>query len=141
MSQENVEIVRRFWDASDRQDLQAVFALYDPAVVWVQHSGPFDMQGTYLGHDGVRKAWRDWVESFKTVAVHAHTFIDAGESVIVGWRMSGEGKASDAPAHIPGWSIHTLRNCRLIRIDVFNTKAEALEAVGLSEQDAHADSS
>ena len=91
------------------------------------------MHGTYLGHEGVRQAWRDWLVSFKTLGVHAHTFIDAGESVIVGWRMSGEGKASEAPVDLPGWSIHTLRNGRLIRIDVFSTEAEALEAAGLSE--------
>jgi ketosteroid isomerase-like protein len=140
MSHETVEIVRRFWDAWERDDRQAVFALYDPAIVWVQHSGPFDMHGTYLGHEGVRQAWRDWVASFKTVEVHAHTFIDGGDSIIVGWRMSGEGKASEVPVDIPGWSIHTLRNGRFIRIDIFASEAEALEAVGLSEQDAHADS-
>jgi ketosteroid isomerase-like protein len=133
MSQENVEIVRRFWGAWERGDLQAVFALYDPAIVWVQHSGPFEMHGTYLGHDGVRRAWRDWLVSFKTLEVHADTFIDAGESVIVGWRMSGEGKASEVPVDLPGWSIHTLRNGRLIRVDVFSTEAEALDALGLSE--------
>jgi uncharacterized protein len=140
MSQENVELVRRFWDNWERGDLEAVFALYDPDILWVQHSGPFEMHGTYLGHDGVRKAWRNWLESFKTVDVQPNTFIGAGESVIVGWRMSGEGKASEAPVDILGWSVHTLRNGRLIRVDVFGTEPEALEAVGLSEQDAHADS-
>ena len=54
--------------------------------------------------------------------------------------MSGEGKASEAPVDILGWSVHTLRNGRLIRVDVFGTEPEALKAVGLSEQDAHADS-
>jgi hypothetical protein len=73
------------------------------------------------------------VGSFKTLEVHADTFIDAGESVIVGWRMSGEGKASEVPVDLPGWSIHTLRNGRLIRVDVFSTEAEALDALGLSE--------
>ena len=133
MSQESVEIVRRFWDAWERGDLEAVFALYDPAIVWVQHSGPIEMQGAYLGYDGVRRAWRDWLVSFKTLEARANQFVDAGESVVVGWRMSGQGKASEARVDLPGWSIHTVRNGRLIRIDIFGTEAEALEAVGLSE--------
>lgn len=99
------------------------------------------MHGSYLGHDGVRRAWRNWLESFKTFEVHANSFIDAGEiGVIVGFLMSGHGKASEAPVDLPGWSIHTLRNGLIIRVDVFTSKAEALEVAGLSEEDAHADS-
>jgi hypothetical protein len=67
----------------------------------VQHSGPIEMHGAYLGHEGVRRVWREWLESLKTFDVHAETFIDAGDGVIVGWRMSGRGKASEAP---PVWS-------------------------------------
>ena len=33
-----------------------------------------------------------------------------------------------------------LRSGRAVRVDVYGSAAEALEAVGLSEQDAHADS-
>jgi ketosteroid isomerase-like protein len=140
MSQENVEIVKRFWEAWERRDLEEVFAAYDPAIVWVTHGGPIDQSGAYLGYDGVRRAWGDWMASFEGVENHAETFIDAGDCVVVSWRMSGLGKKSQAPVDISGWSIHTLRNGLLIRIDVFDTKAEAFEALGLSEQDAHADS-
>ena len=52
--------------------------------------------------------------------------------------MSGRGKTSDAPVDVSGWSVHTLRTDLLIRVDVFETRGEALEAVGLSEQDAPA---
>ena len=34
--------------------------------------------------------------------------------------------------------VWTLRDRKVIRLDTYSTKAEALEAVGLSEQDAHA---
>jgi hypothetical protein len=60
--------------------------------------------------------------------------------VVVGWQISGRGKASKAPVSVSGWSIHTLRNRLLIRVDLFDTKREALEALGRSEQDALADS-
>jgi hypothetical protein len=38
------------------------------------------------------------------------------------------------------WNVYEIRNCLVIRVEVFETKADALNAVGLSEQDAHADS-
>lgn len=141
MSEENLEIVRRFWNAWERGDLETIFGLYDPAIVWVNHGGPVEIRGVYVGYDGVRRVWREWLESFKEVENHPREFIDAGDSVVVSWQMSGRGKASGAPVEQFGWSIHTLRNGLLIRIDVFDTKAEALEALGLSEQDAQANSS
>jgi ketosteroid isomerase-like protein len=138
MSRENVEIVRRFWIAWEKGDLETIFAHYDPAIVWVNHGGPAEFRGAYLGHDGVRRVWGEWLESFKDFENHAETFIDAGENVIVSWRMSGRGKASEVPVDQSGWSVHTIRNGLLIRIDVFDTKAEAFEAVGLVEPDADA---
>jgi hypothetical protein len=35
--------------------------------------------------------------------------------------------------------VYTVRNSRIIFVESFRDHAEALEAVGLSEQDAHAD--
>ncbi len=87
MSQENVEIVRRFWEAWEQGNLEAVFAVYDPAVVWVSHTGPIEMRRTYVGHDGVRRAFQEFLEPFENVENHADTFIDAGESVVVGWQI------------------------------------------------------
>ena len=33
MSQENVELVRRSWEAWERGDMEAIFAFYDPEIV------------------------------------------------------------------------------------------------------------
>ena len=132
MSQENVEVVRRMWDAWERADLETVFCLYDPAIVWVNHVGPVEAQGAYLGHEGVRRTWREWLAPFETFEAHAEAFIDAGDSVVVSWWMSGRGKTSGAPGDRSGWSVNTIRNGLVIRVDLFDTETEALEAVGLS---------
>jgi ketosteroid isomerase-like protein len=134
VSRENVEIVRRIWTAWGEGGPETIFAAYDPAIVWVNHSGPAEIRGTYLGYDGLRRMWREWLEPFKKFENHAETFIDAGESVVVSWRMSGRGKASDVPVDVSGWSVHPLRNGLVIRTDVFDTKAEALNVVGLVEE-------
>jgi ketosteroid isomerase-like protein len=42
MSQENVDAVRSLWDAWERGDVESVFEIYDPAVVWDQPSKPSD---------------------------------------------------------------------------------------------------
>jgi ketosteroid isomerase-like protein len=52
------------------------------------------------------------------------------------------GRRLDTEAEVVAESagVYLLRNGKIARIDFYIDRAEALEAVGLSEQDAHADS-
>ena len=143
MSQENVETIRRVWEAAERRDEQSVFALYDPSIVWESGSiGPLELGGgPYHGHAGVRQFFRDWLESFGSYAAHATTFIDAGDDqVLVGYLVSGRGRGSGVEVEMSRWNVYRLTNGLVTHVEIFDSKAEALEAVGLSEQDAHADS-
>jgi ketosteroid isomerase-like protein len=133
MSQENVEIVRRVWEAAERRDTDAVFALYDPAIVWEsRYVGPIE-GGLYHGHEGVRQFFRDWLESFETYHAQAETFIEAGSKVVVGYRVSGRGQGSGIEIEMSRWNVYGIRNGLVIRVEIFESKAEAFEAVGLSE--------
>jgi uncharacterized protein len=138
MSQENVEIVRGVWEAWERGDTDAVFALYDPAIVWEAHGDPIfggsPVDGLYQGHEGVRQFFREWRESFDAWQAHAETFIDAGDNVVVGYRASGRGKASGAEiGNRVFWLVYRIRNGLVVRIHLFANKALALVAAGLSE--------
>jgi ketosteroid isomerase-like protein len=134
MSQENVEIVRRIWRASDAG---SVLDFYDPAIIWESHFGP--ISGPYHGHDGVRQFFREWTEPLETFRATAETFVDAGDSVVVDTRVWAKGK-SGMEGEMRQGMVYTLRNGLVTRVDLYESKADALEAVGLSEQDAHADS-
>jgi ketosteroid isomerase-like protein len=127
MSQENVEIVRRAWQAPD---VESLFRLYDPEIVWESHFGP--ISGAYHGHEGVRQFFREWMEPLESFHVQAESFIDAGDSVVVATRVSARGK-SGAEGEMPQAMVYKLRNERVIRVDIFETESEALAAVGLSE--------
>ena len=57
MSQENVEVVRRIYDAVARGDSETVLSLYDPDIEWDMSRGAFGAIGggrVYRGHDGLR---------------------------------------------------------------------------------------
>ena len=135
MSQENVEIVRRLWSAAERGDDQAVYALYDSGIVWTSHAGsPLGMGGgTTYGHDGVRQFFRDWLESFELYYAKADEFVEAGDQVVVGYRVSGRGKASGMNVEMPRWNVYGIRNGLVAQVEIFDNKPEALEAAGLSE--------
>ncbi|MEA2140153.1 MAG: uncharacterized protein QOC91_252 [Solirubrobacteraceae bacterium] len=135
MSQENLEIVRAAWEAWERGDMEAIFALYDPAIVWDQtHYGAGELSGVYHGHDGIKQFFRAWLAPFESYYAHAQEFVDAGEAVLVQIRQGGRGKQSGADVQMPPYlQVYRLRDGLAVRIEVYSERAAALKAVGLEE--------
>jgi ketosteroid isomerase-like protein len=74
MSREDVEIVRRVYEAVARRDTATVLALYDPDVEWDFTRGPLaDVmgRGIYRGHDGLRSWFRAWYEAWENSTTSA----------------------------------------------------------------------
>ncbi len=129
MSQENVEVVRRATAAFTRRDNESVFDFYDAEV---EISGSVDGH-VYRGFDGVREFFRDWLEVWDRAGWEVEEWIDAGDDVIAVVSVWGRGKGSGIALEQRWAHVWTLRNGKLWRLPVNLTKAEALEAVGLSE--------
>jgi ketosteroid isomerase-like protein len=123
------------WEAWERGDMEAIFALYDQAIVWDQtHYEAGELSTVYHGHDGIRRFFRAWLAPFESYHAHAEDFIDAGEAVVVRIRQGGRGKQSGADVKMPPyWQVYRLRDGRVVRIEVYRDEAEALKAVGLAE--------
>lgn len=135
MSGKNVEIVRRIWEAVERQDTEAAFALYDPEVVFDNSTVPGPLAGVYHGQEAMRQFSEEWRQSFdaETYRAQAETFINAGDRVVVGVRLTARGKSSGAEVEMRRWNVYEVRNGLVIRVDVFETRSEALEAAGIAE--------
>jgi ketosteroid isomerase-like protein len=135
MSQANVELVRAAWEAWERRDMEAIFAFYDPEIVWDQtHAQAGELTAVYHGHDGVRQFMREWFAPFESYYARPEEFIDAGEAVVVRCRQGGRGRHSGVDVEMPPyWQVYRLRDGRAVRIEVYNDQREALKAVGLHE--------
>ena len=70
---------------------------------------------------------------FEEVHVETTELIDAGDQVLISLRLSGRGKRSGAPVELTMTQVSTGRDGLALRIRNYPTKAEALEAAGLSE--------
>jgi ketosteroid isomerase-like protein len=92
-----------------------------------------DVESVYVGREG----WKRWLEQIDDVfddwGFEAEEFLDAGSRVVVLVRTSGTAKQSGAAVTIPAAHLHTLRDARIVRLEVFLDRREALEAAGLSE--------
>jgi ketosteroid isomerase-like protein len=85
------------------------------------------------GHEGVRRYFREWLESFEAHDARAETFIDAGDDAIVSLRLRGRGTASGVEVEMTRCNVYRLRDGLATRVELFETKAEALKGAGLAE--------
>src|SRR6476646_8438394 len=134
MSQENVEIVREIYHAVARRDAASAFAVYADDIVWeVSARRALVMNRVYHRHDGVRKFWRDALSAFGEVDLDVEELIDAGGQVVAVIREREIGRASRVPVEASHAAIWTLDDGKVIRMQVFDDRTEALKAVGLAE--------
>ena len=132
MSQENVEVVRRFVDGWNETG-EPHFAEVDPDVVWIIDPGAF-LAGTYHGHDGFRTVVGRMAEVFDQVHVEVDDLVEAGDSVVLlgGFRVRGALSGATAPVQ-RGAAVFQLRDGKIVAYRSYLRKDEALEAVGLRE--------
>jgi ketosteroid isomerase-like protein len=131
MSQENVEIVRRGYDAYARGDVAAMLADIDSEMV--TYRGEPD-GATFKGRDGLLEAIAEWVEDFDEFAATAEELIDANDRpVVVHVHQTATGAQSGAPIEGDFWFVHTLSDSKVTRLDMFASKNKALEAAGLRD--------
>jgi uncharacterized protein len=131
MSRENVEIVRRGYELYN-QTGEADYSFLDPEVVYDVSRRTFD-PAMYHGHEGVRAFLSLIAEQWRTMRIEPQDYVVAGDNVVVSVRLVGLGKESGVETTAHAAHVWTLRDGKIIRQTVFQTMAEALEAVGLAE--------
>ncbi len=136
MSQENVEIVRRFfegfnWYSPTTNVEEPLWGTLDPKIEVFDHD--ILDAGTYKGHDGFVRWLEDWDEPWEEWRMEAERWIDAGDQVVLIFRMTTKGKGSGVEINRQDGMVWTVRNAQVTRIDYYNSEAQTLEAVGLQE--------
>jgi ketosteroid isomerase-like protein len=134
MSEENVEIVRRLFEAVARNDNAAVLAAYDPNVECDFSESPLaGLVGStvYRGHDGMRNMVRDRYEAWETMEDDCQELIDAGERVISDVISRGRGRSSGVDVELRHYGVWTIRDGKIVRVAWFYSREDALEAAGL----------
>ena len=132
MSQENVETVHRLFAASRSRDKAACVREADPDVEIVSYL--IGVEGTvYKGHDGLRGYIDDLFEAFPDWHPQILGTADYGDKVLAEVRMAGQGASSGVAIQQTVWQVTSFRDGKMIGFHGYGSRAEALEAVGLSE--------
>ena len=130
MSQKNVEVVRRVWETWERGDLTGWLDLISGDLV-TRRVGLDN--ATFHGKEGFLEQASEWIEGFAEWSVAAEEFLDAGDQVVVRNQQTARGDASGVPIEMGFWFVHTVRQGKIVRVDMFVNEREALKAAGLLE--------
>jgi ketosteroid isomerase-like protein len=133
MSEENVEHVRRAYDAFNRRDLSAYLRTQDADIEFVPYEVAVQGGEPYRGHAGIRRWWEETLEVLPDVKAEIFETRTRGDWVVVRGRLWGRGAGSGAMFDRTMWMAIEVRGGKTMWWAVFDTKAEALEAAGLSE--------
>lgn len=91
MSQENITIARRLYDAFAAGDVETIIALMSPDIEWVEAENfPYADNSPYRGPEAVLtgvfgRLGTEW----QAFGAHPEEFLDAGDAVVVLGRYSG----------------------------------------------------
>jgi ketosteroid isomerase-like protein len=128
MSQENVENVRRAFEAWLRGDSEEALAGLDPDIVYKPAQ-----EEVVQGLDAVRASWERWQASWQEQEVTLEETIDAGDHVIQAILFRGRGRGRGIEVEGRFFQVLTIKDGKAVRWEEFSDRAEALEAVDLSE--------
>ena len=134
MSQENVELVRRYVEAFNRADVEACIELLhaETEADVSRAAGPY--AGIYRGVKAVRGLMESYFEAWEALRWEPDSFAQPAEGcVVMPFHASGRGKGSGIEVDAQAATIWTVRGGKISRVQLFPTEREALETLGLSE--------
>jgi ketosteroid isomerase-like protein len=115
-------VLRSFYDAVARGDVDAILDLLDPQVVWrTPESLPWG--GTFYGHEGFRQFFAKLISQPVEPRREVQRYIDAGDRIIVQLRTFGRPKGDTTETDVPEVHVWTVRNGRIVDLEaIFDTE-------------------
>lgn len=131
MTGPNAEIVREGYEAWNRGDHEALFAVLDPEVEWKLPDSGMNT-GTYRGHEGIRELLESYLEVFEHFRIELEESFEAGDRVVVFVRGFARGKASGIDVETRLAHLWTMRAGKAVRMEVFPEREQALGTAGIA---------
>lgn len=136
---DNVELVRRSFEAISAWDIEALLKLYHPEIEFLPLTGTQVETGGYLGHDGVRDYLTEAEDLWDVLEPDGNHYEDLGDRVVVAGTCRVRGRASGAESHPACAWIIGVRDGLIVSHRTCSTlgEAEKLAGVERAEGSAH----
>ncbi len=130
MSQENVEIIRRLYEAFHASDVAGLDYFHPDVVTDASHR----VDGR-LGHgrDELLTILAEWMTTWEEWREEIEEIHDLGDRVLVISTQRGRGKGSGVEWEGRFWMLYEIEQGKISRWTIYDRPEEVLEAAGLEE--------
>jgi ketosteroid isomerase-like protein len=134
MSQENVEVVREHYAATNERDFPRAMSDYAEDVELVVDPQAFLDAGTFKGRHAVGQWFADWLTTFEPgYHFDIEEARDLGDVVFLNATHRGRGRSSGVEVQGQTGYLYKVRDGKIVRVELYRSPAEALEAAGVRE--------
>jgi ketosteroid isomerase-like protein len=132
ISKENVEVVRRHFEAWNHRDKAGYVASFrsDAEIDWTRARALF--RGVYRGREQQKAFWDEFWSTFEDSQLEIHSLTEAGSELVV-WNTAHMWGRDGIEVTARSALVFTVEDGEITCLRLFQERAEALEAAGLSE--------
>jgi ketosteroid isomerase-like protein len=130
MATGDAEIVRAYFDVTNDGDFARAMSFYTDDVELVVTGNTFLEVGRFEGKEAVGTWFANWFRAFQRgYQFDVREARELDDAVLVVAEHEGRGRASGAEVRTTTGYLFRVRNGQIVRIELFASRAEALEAL------------
>jgi ketosteroid isomerase-like protein len=131
VTQEDVDVVRDQFAATNERDFERAMSMYAEDVELVVEPGAFLHGGTFRGRQAVGEWFGDWFRTFE----HGYQFDieeaqDLGDAVLLVASHRGRGRTSGVEVHGRTAYLYEVCDRKIVRVEIYGNREDALKASG-----------
>jgi uncharacterized protein len=136
MSEENVEIVRRYWELFNAGGVEAATEqladAFDAAIEFHEDAA-FPEGGVYRGMEAIVQYIKQFQELMPGHRIEVEEIREVEDSVVAFVHEQATGSQSGVGVELRPAFVYRFRTGKVVRVDAYLDRQRALEAVGLKE--------
>jgi ketosteroid isomerase-like protein len=140
MAERNTDIVRQVYECVNQQRWDGLAELLDPNVAQYGTVGGLEEGTVVRGRSEITQMYESEADAWDRQRIEPERLIEEGDRVIVFQREYQRGRGSGLELVVETAAVIDLRDGRVVRIQGYMDRAKALDAVGLSEEEAYSSS-
>ena len=127
----SASVVRALYQAINERDWEAGFGLLDDEFEWLEPEQSL-LGGRHHGYEEIRRAIETQLEVFDEFTVEPEEFHEHGDRVAVPVRQRARGGVSGVEVEIRLGHLWTVRNGKVVRLEVFAAREDVRKAAELA---------
>ena len=129
MTAGNVDLIRPIYEDWSRGNWRPRFDVYHPNMEWGWSDEFPGLAGVYEDHEDPNPRLVTWLSGWEHWRAEADEFLEFGDHVVVLATYHGRGRGSGVELSQEGAHVWELRDGKVVRLEIFATRAKALQSV------------